>query len=162
MGCEWRCRRVLSCLSQEKENLSALERKYADLTGGRSFTLREVGSSAGWPFFPFKAPQDSGGGDGCGPFFFFFFQTGGVSPSSASPGSVLIGRRLSVLQGSPARRRSSSSSSLGRLVRSLVPLFLCRSQEGRGTFFSRCSFSLLRLVCPADPCMSCPSFPLCP
>lgn len=32
-------------VSQEKENLSALERKYADLTGGRSFTLREVGHS---------------------------------------------------------------------------------------------------------------------
>lgn len=28
-------------LHREKENLSALERKYADLTGGRSFTLRE-------------------------------------------------------------------------------------------------------------------------
>ncbi|XP_024864753.1 pleckstrin homology-like domain family B member 2 isoform X1 [Kryptolebias marmoratus] len=30
-----------SMLQREKENLASLERKYADLTGGRSFTLRE-------------------------------------------------------------------------------------------------------------------------
>lgn len=58
---------VWSPVSQEKENLSALERKYADLTGGRSFTLREVGFSAGRPRSS-EAPQDSEGGDGCGTF----------------------------------------------------------------------------------------------
>lgn len=30
-------------IPQEKEKLATLERKYADLTGGRGFSLREVG-----------------------------------------------------------------------------------------------------------------------
>lgn len=34
-------------ICQEKESLAVLERKYADLTGGRSFTLREVGVIGG-------------------------------------------------------------------------------------------------------------------
>lgn len=58
---------VWSPVSQEKENLGALERKYGDLTGGRSFTLREVGFSSGRPL-SLRAPQDSEGGDGCGTF----------------------------------------------------------------------------------------------
>lgn len=73
---------VLSPLSQEKENLGALERKYADLTGGRSFTLREVGFSSGRPL-SFDAPQDSEGGGGCGTFL-KEIKMGGLSPSSAS------------------------------------------------------------------------------
>uniref|UniRef100_I3KAY1 Pleckstrin homology-like domain family B member 2 n=1 Tax=Oreochromis niloticus TaxID=8128 RepID=I3KAY1_ORENI len=36
-----------SMLQREKESLTVLERKYADLTGGRSFTLREVGVIGG-------------------------------------------------------------------------------------------------------------------
>lgn len=113
---------VWSPVSQEKESLSALERKYADLTGGRSFTLREVGFSGGRPSL--KAPQDSEGGDGCG---FKKKKWAGFPPLPLQPGSFLIGRRLSVLQRLPARR---DSSSLGRLVLSLVSLFLCSPQEG--------------------------------
>lgn len=132
-------------VSQEKENLSALERKYADLTGGRSFTLREVGFSSGRPL-SLKAPQDSEGGDGCGTFFLLNKKNkqkrAGFPPLPLQPGSFLIGRRLSVLQRSPARR---SSSSFVRLVLPRVPLFLRSSEEGRGSFPSCCSCSLLLL-----------------
>lgn len=112
---------VVGCpVSQEKENLSALERKYAELTGGRSFTLREVDLSGGrrGPSLPFKAPQDSlQGGDGCGPFVkragsllpppFHLARERPHWPTSAAPPGVAGATRLLLARSACALSRPS-------------------------------------------------------
>ncbi|KAF7665969.1 hypothetical protein LDENG_00125170 [Lucifuga dentata] len=51
-------------LQREKENLATLERKYADLTGGRSFTLKELGGDpkpTPAPDLPNASPKSEAG-----------------------------------------------------------------------------------------------------